>query len=79
MPVHLKIDNKGVKTEILNGNLTQIAETSTPTDKGELYLVKGDISVPKNLDLRYGITGELSLVIGKKTYLQQIQDWIFNE
>ncbi|EOS8001317.1 bacteriocin secretion accessory protein [Enterococcus hirae] len=79
MPVHLKVDNNGVKTEILNGILTQIAETSTPTDKGELYLVKGTISVPKNLDLRYGITGELSLIIGKKTYLQLIKDWIFNK
>ena len=79
MPVHLKIDNKGVKTEILNGKLTQIAETSTPTEKGDFYLVKGTISIPKKLDIRYGITGELSLIIGKKTYLQQIKDWIFNE
>lgn len=79
MPVHLKIDNKGVKTEILNGKLTQIAETSTPTEKGDFYLVKGTISIPKKLDIRYGITGELSLIIGKKTYLQQIKDWIFNK
>ena len=79
MPVHLKIDNKGVKTEILNGKLTQIAETSTPTEKGDFYLVKGTISIPKKLNIRYGITGELSLIIGKKTYLQQIKDWIFNE
>lgn len=79
MPVHLKIDNKGVKTEILNGNLTQIAETSTTTEKGDFYLVKGIISIPKKLDIRYGITGELSLIIGKKTYLQQIKNWIFNE
>lgn len=79
MPVHLKIDNKGVKTEILNGKLTQITETSTTTEKGDFYLVKGTISIPKKLDIRYGITGELSLIIGKKTYLQQIKDWIFNE
>ncbi|HFX3816246.1 TPA: bacteriocin secretion accessory protein [Enterococcus faecium] len=79
MPVHLKLDNKGVKTEILNGKLTEISETSTPTKKGDFYLVKGTISIPKKLDLRYGITGELSLIIGKKTYLQQIKDWIFNE
>lgn len=79
MPVHLKLDKKGVKTEILNGKLTEIAETSTPTEKGDFYLVKGIISIPKKLDLRYGVTGELSLIIGKKTYLQQIKDWIFNK
>ena len=77
MPVHLKLDQKGLKVEMLNGKLTEIAESSTPTETGDFYLITGEVSIPKKLDLRYGITGELSIIIGEKTYYQQLKDWIF--
>lgn len=79
MPIHLNLDKKGIASEVLNGQLSEIAETSTTTEKGNFYLIKGVINVPTEVNIRYGLSGELSLVLGKKTYLQIIKEWIFNE
>lgn len=78
MPIHVKIDKKGISEQLLDGEITGISETSTNTDQGTFYTVRGVIKTPKNESLRYGLTGDLSLVVGKKTYWNQMIDFMFD-
>lgn len=77
MPVHFKIDKKGLSTKTINGSLKEISENSSSTEKGTFYTIKGTLEPSKYLKSRYGQTGEVSLIIGKKTYWQQIKNSIF--
>ncbi|PZL76991.1 bacteriocin secretion accessory protein [Enterococcus plantarum] len=79
MPIHLKLDKKGISERILNGKLTEISETSTTTEQGVFYSVKGLVTIPKNTEFRYGLTGDMTFVIGKKTYWKQLKDLLFNQ
>lgn len=79
MAVHFKLDKKGVATKIINGTLNEISENSTTTEQGTFYTIKGSLKAPKNFTSRYGLTGELSLIVGKKTYWQQLKDILFNQ
>ncbi|GGD05401.1 bacteriocin secretion accessory protein [Enterococcus wangshanyuanii] len=79
MPIHLKLDKKGISEKILNGKLTEISETSTTTEQGVFYSVKGLVTIPKNTEFRYGLTGDMTFVIGKKTYWKQLKDLLFNQ
>ncbi|PCR99044.1 hypothetical protein RR45_GL001647 [Lactococcus chungangensis CAU 28 = DSM 22330] len=54
------------------------SENSSSTDKGTFYTITGTLETSKYLNSRYGQTGELSIIIGKKTYWQQIQDVLKN-
>lgn len=78
MPIHMKLDKKGVSEKVLNGEITEISETSTTTEEGTFFVVKGKIDVSKKNSLRYGLTGEIFFVIGKKTYINQIIDFMFD-
>lgn len=79
MAVHFKLDKKGVSAETLNGILTEISETSTKTKYGNFYTAKGTLEASNKLTSRYGLTGELSFIIGKKTYWQHIKDTLLNQ
>lgn len=79
MPIHMKIDKKGISEQPLDGYLTEISETSTSTEQGVFFAVKGVVATPKKTSLRYGLVGDLSLVIGKKTYWDQLIDFMFNK
>lgn len=79
MTVHFKLDKKGVATKIIDGTLNEISENSTTTEQGTFYTIKGILNAPKDFTNRYGLTGELSLIIGKKTYWQQLKDILFNQ
>lgn len=78
MTVHFKLDKKGVSPKTIDGRLTEISENSTTTEQGTFYTVKGVLSPSKELPNRYGLIGELSLIIGEKTYWQQIKDTLLN-
>ncbi|NSV82984.1 bacteriocin secretion accessory protein, partial [Enterococcus faecalis] len=47
--------------------------------QGAFYTIKGTLKPPKEFTGRYGLTGELSLIVGKKTYWQQIKDMLLNQ
>ncbi|MGL9970273.1 bacteriocin secretion accessory protein [Enterococcus sp. DIV1420a] len=79
MDIHFKLDKKGVATKTINGTLKEISENSTTTDQGTFYTIKGILNPSNNFTSRYGLTGELSLIIGKKTYWQQIKDTLLNQ
>ncbi|HFE9852582.1 TPA: bacteriocin secretion accessory protein [Enterococcus faecalis] len=79
MQVHFKLDKKGVTATTFDGTLTEISETSTTSEQGIFYTVKGQLHPSKEFNSRYGLTGELSLIVGKKTYWQQIKDTLLNQ
>lgn len=79
MAIHFKLDKKGVATKTIDGTLTEISENSTTTEQGAFYTIKGTLKPPKEFTGRYGLTGELSLIVGKKTYWQQIKDMLLNQ
>lgn len=79
MPVHFKLDKKGVAEKRLNGTLTSIAETSDLTKEGAFYQVEGKLAVSDQKIPRYGLTGDLSLVVGKKSFWQKVKDILFNQ
>ena len=78
MLVHFKLDKKGVSTETIDGTLTDISENSTTTDQGTFYTIRGTLKSVEKINTRYGLVGELSLIVGEKTYWQQIKENIFN-
>lgn len=78
MKVHFKLDKKGVAESTINGQLTEISENSVNNEKGTFYIIKGSLQPLDNFTSRYGLTGELSLIVGKKTYWQQIKDILLN-
>jgi len=74
MKVHFKLDKKGVAPVVMEGSLSEISEGSTETKQGSFYEVKGKLIPKKSIETRYGLTGELSFIIGKKTYWEQIKE-----
>lgn len=74
MKVHFKLDKKGVAPVVMEGSLSEISESSTETKQGSFFEVKGKLIPKKNIETRYGLTGELSFIIGKKTYWEQIKE-----
>lgn len=79
MGVHFKLDKKGVASQTIEGTLKEISETSITTEQGTFYTIKGTLQPSKYFNNRYGMTGEVSLIIGKKTYWQQIKDTLLNQ
>lgn len=78
MAVHFKVDKKGITSETIDGTLEEISANSTTTEQGTFYIVKGTLETQKSFTNRYGLTGELSLIIGKKTYWQEVKDILLN-
>lgn len=78
MPIHMKLDKKGVSEQVLDGTVTEISETSTTTEAGTFFVVKGKIK-NKQKAIRYGLTGDISFVTGKKTYWDQLISFMFNK
>lgn len=79
MKVHFKLDQKGVDPVTIDGTLDEISENSTVTENGVFYSVKGSLKTIQSTPIRYGLTGELSLIVGEKTYWQQIVDVFLNK
>ncbi|MFC3039469.1 bacteriocin secretion accessory protein [Virgibacillus xinjiangensis] len=72
------LDVKGVSEKALRGKITEIASNSTQTEKGVFYQVKGSvIEIPESTPLRFGLAGEVSLIVGEKTYFNYFKDKIF--
>ncbi|MGX7201450.1 HlyD family efflux transporter periplasmic adaptor subunit [Enterococcus plantarum] len=78
MPIRMRLDRKGISEQILTGKVTEIAETSTTTEAGTFFVVKGEVKISEKNTVRYGLTGSLLFVIGKKTYWNQLMDFMFN-
>lgn len=78
LKVNFKLDKKGVSPKIIRGKLIEVSEISTVTENGIYYTIKGEL-YPEEETFRYGLTGELSMILGKKTYWQKIKDILLNQ
>ncbi|MGH1633412.1 hypothetical protein ABE937_15440, partial [Enterococcus casseliflavus] len=68
----------------LRGNFAtepDISTTSSTTEVGNFFAVKGQVKIPANKQkaIRYGLTGDVSFVVGKKSYWDQIIDFLFSK
>lgn len=78
MNVHFKLD-KNRETATIDGILTEISETSTTSEQGTFFTIKGELQLPSKFKNRYGLIGELFLIVGTKTYWQQIKEILLNK
>ena len=73
----LELNQKGVSKEVYKGKISEIAQTSTVTEQGTVYVVKGILD--KNIkNVKYGEMGRLSIIVGKKSYMNYLKDILFS-
>lgn len=73
----LELDQKGVSKEVYKGKISEISQTSTATEQGTVYMVKGILD--KNIkNVKYGEMGRLSIIVGKKSYMNYLKDILFS-
>lgn len=78
MEVTFKVDENRLTKKFIHGKLTTISEATTTNEQGTYYTCTGFLKPTENFNERYGLTGELSLIVGKKTYFNQIKEVILN-
>lgn len=73
----LELNQKGVSKEVYKGKISEISQTSTATEQGTVYVVKGILD--KNIkNVKYGEMGRLSIIVGKKSYMNYLKDILFS-
>lgn len=79
--VRLKIARHVPVPLVLNGNITQIDSGPTVTKDTNVFKVTAEVNVtPKQArTLRYGLSGEVSIITGKKTYWNFLKDQLLNK
>ena len=80
MPISMRLDSNDGSKYVLKGKVTDISTTSSITEAGNFFAVKGQVKIPVNKQkaIRYGLTGDVSFVVGKKSYWDQIIDFLFS-
>lgn len=80
MPISMRLDSNDGSKYVLKGKVTDISTTSSITEVGNFFAVKGQVKIPVNKQefLRYGLTGDVSFIVGKKSYWDQIIDFLFS-
>lgn len=80
MPISMRLDSNDGNKYVLKGKVTDISTTSSTTEVGNFFAVKGQVKIPVNKQkaMRYGLTGDVSFVVGKKSYWDQIIDFLFS-
>lgn len=80
MPISMRLDSNDGSKYVLKGKVTDISTTSSITEEGNFFAVKGQVKIPVNKQefLRYGLTGDVSFIVGKKSYWDQIIDFLFS-
>lgn len=73
----IELDKKGVSKAIYDGEISEIPQTSIVTEDGVYYLVKGIIT-SNNKNIRLGEVGRISIIVGKKKYINYIKDILFD-
>lgn len=80
MHFRFKVDKKGVEEENLSGEIVNISQSSNPSKSGSYYEVRGILNEGTSKKrLKYGTTGEISIIVGKKTYFNYLKDIIFSK
>ncbi len=74
----IELDQKGVSKEVYKGNISEISQTSTTIEQGTFYMVKGVLD--KDIkNVKYGEMGRLSIIVGKKSYMNYLKDVLFSK
>lgn len=74
----IELDQKGVSKEVYKGKISEISQTSTVTEQGTFYVVKGVLD--KDIkNVKYGEMGRLSIIVGKKSYVNYLKDVLFSK
>ncbi|TRW66710.1 HlyD family efflux transporter periplasmic adaptor subunit [Lactococcus lactis] len=81
MKVHFKLDSKGNDPIMMDGKIDEIAVNATNSERGTFYLIKGTLKQSNHVHFnsRYGLSGRLSLIVGKKTYFNVLKDIILKK
>lgn len=81
MKVHFKLDSKGNEPIIMDGKIDEIAVNSVNSERGTFYVIKGTLAQTNHVHFnsRYGLSGRLSLIVGKKTYFNVLKDIILKK
>lgn len=81
MKIRLKITRNVPRPFVLDGNVKKLDVGPTVTKQGNAFQVNANVSFsPEQAkQLRYGITGNVSVITGKKTYWHFIVDYILNK
>lgn len=73
---NFRLDQKSLSKKVYKGKITEISQTSNITESGIFYVVKG--TMKNNIkNIKYGEMGQISIIVGKKTYLEYIKDILF--
>lgn len=77
--IKFQANQNGPKPLLLDGQINQIDEAPTETQQGSVYRVTAQLSL-KKIDydqIRYGLEGKVSVITGKKTWMNYLKDSIF--
>ncbi|MFS7401618.1 bacteriocin secretion accessory protein [Carnobacterium maltaromaticum] len=75
MPFYFKTINKGKGKKSLSGKIVSISKRSIKVNDSEFYEATGEIiSNPNIEELYYDLSGEISIIVGKKSYFNYLKD-----
>ncbi|GIC69431.1 hypothetical protein [Fructobacillus tropaeoli] len=78
--IRFQANQTGPKPFLLNGVIEHIDDAPIETKQGNVYLIRAKMAL-KNADydqIRYGLEGKVSVITGKKTWINYIKSLIFN-
>ena len=78
--VRFKISRNVSKSIILNGKIKKISVSPITVNYGSYYIVtsKAKITTQQKNLLKYGMSGEISIITGKKTFFNYYKDKLLN-
>lgn len=78
MVIRMKIFQNVSKPIILNGKISKIYSSPTPTKQGNVFQVESDVKISHTTasKLRYGLTGTTSIITGEETYWNYMKNEI---
>lgn len=77
--IRFKANQNGPKPLLLTGKIKKIDSAESTTKEGSAYQITASLK-PKKADykqIHYGLTGNISIITGKKTWVNYIKDMIF--
>ncbi|KRN78113.1 HlyD family efflux transporter periplasmic adaptor subunit [Weissella minor] len=79
--IRFRANQQGPKPLLLTGKIHQIDSAPTSTKQGDAYKVTANLKPTKKqyTKIRYGLTGNISVITGQKTWLNYVKDLLFTK
>ncbi|CAK1230072.1 HlyD family efflux transporter periplasmic adaptor subunit [Fructobacillus fructosus] len=76
--IRFHANQSGPKPLLLNGTINQIDEAPTNTKQGNVYTIRARLMPTQSEleEIRYGVEGTVSIITGKKTWLNYLRELI---